>query len=96
MYKPRNYESTQEFGVREPLQLGGHVCKICKVTETTSRNGKPMAVIWLDIAEGEQKGYYTKMWQSGDRHLLKRHIVIICHDRFVIAQWITNGWLCAL
>ena len=68
MYKPRNYESTQEFGTFEPLQLGGHVCKICKVTETTSRNGKPMAVIWLDIAEGEQKGYYAKMWQSGDRN----------------------------
>lgn len=68
MYKPNNYEATQEFGTFEPLELGGHICKICKVTETTSRNGKPMAVIWLDIAEGEQKGYYTKMWQSGDRN----------------------------
>lgn len=67
MYKPKNYENTQEFGTVKPLKLGGHICKICKVTETTSRAGKPMAVIWLDIAEGEQKDYYTKMWRSRNR-----------------------------
>ena len=67
MYKPNNYEKTQEFGTFEPLELGGHICRICKVTETKSRGGKPMAVIWLDIAEGNQKDYYTKMWKSGNR-----------------------------
>ena len=65
MYKPRNYESTQEFGTFEPLQLGEHVCKICKVTETTSRNRNkekwPCAVYQLeeDSNGNTNMGYKT-------------------------------------
>lgn len=67
MEKPRDYDNVQEFGNFEPLELGGHICKIMKVEETTSQNGKPMLKISLDIAEGRQKDYYANQYRSDTR-----------------------------
>lgn len=67
MRKPANFENTSAYGNFEPLELGGHICTICKVVETRSRAGRDMVEIWLDIAEGPQKGYYAAMWRGDSR-----------------------------
>lgn len=67
MQKPRNYDRTSAFGEFTPLELGGHVCKIIKVEETTSSTDRPMIKIALDIAEGKQKDYYRTMFDKDDR-----------------------------
>lgn len=67
MRKPNDWENTQAYGDFEPLELGGHICKIMKVEETKSRSGKDMINIFLDIAEGEQKGYYAEQYRKDNR-----------------------------
>lgn len=64
MNKPKNWEKTQAYGEFEPLELGGHICKIMSVEETQSRSGKDMLVISLDIADGPQKGYYADQYKK--------------------------------
>lgn len=67
MNKPNNWDNTTTYGDFEPLELGGHVCKIMKVEETKSRGGKDMIVISLDIAEGDQEGYYANQYRNDKR-----------------------------
>lgn len=67
MNKPKNYESTTAFGEWKPLELGGHICRIMKVEETKSSKGKDMINIFLDIEEGEQKGYYAEQYRNDKR-----------------------------
>lgn len=67
MQKPRNYDNTSSFGDFTPLELGGHVCKIIKVEETTSSTDRAMIKIALDIAEGNQKDYYRNQFNKDDR-----------------------------
>lgn len=67
MNKPKNWEDVQAFGEFEPLELGGHICKIMQVEETKSRNNRDMLVISLDIAEGPQKGYYAEQYKKDFR-----------------------------
>lgn len=64
MKQPKNYKETQGYGEFEPLKLGGHICKIMGVKEQKSKTGRDMIVISLDIAEGEQKGYYTELYKK--------------------------------
>ena len=71
MKKPQNWENTLEYGDYEPLELGGHICKIMKIEETTSKAGKDMIVIYLDIAEGPQMGYFTKQYAQDTRESKK-------------------------
>lgn len=65
--KPQDWENVQAFTEYEPLELGGHVCRIMKVEETKSRAGRDMVMISLDIAEGEQKGYYSEQYRNDKR-----------------------------
>lgn len=48
MLEPKGYNKVQEFGEYEKLAPGGHVLRILKVEETTSRNGDDMIKIYLD------------------------------------------------
>lgn len=64
MKKPNNYETTQAYGDFTPLELGGHICKIMKVEETKSKAGNDMIIISLDIAEGDQKDYFSKQYMT--------------------------------
>lgn len=68
MKRPTNWENTQAYGDFEPLELGGHICKIMSVEETKSRAGKDMIKISLDIAEGEQAGYYAEQYRNDNRN----------------------------
>ena len=67
MKRPNNWENTQAYGDFEPLELGGHICVIKKVIETKSSTNKDMIMIYLDIAEGEQKGYYQNQFKKDPR-----------------------------
>ena len=68
MKRPNDWENTQAYGDFEPLELGGHICKIMSVEEMTSRTGKEMIKISLDIAEGEQAGYYAEQYRNDNRN----------------------------
>ena len=69
--KPNNYDTTQVYGEFEPLELGGHICKIIKVEEVKARTNKDMIAIYLDIAQGRQKDYYSKMYKGNTREQKK-------------------------
>lgn len=62
MFKPNNYDNVKAYSEFEPLPVGGYVCKIMSVEETKSKTGKDMLKISLDIAEGEYKDYFSKLW----------------------------------
>lgn len=68
MQKPKNYDTVTGYGEFEPLELGGHICKIMKVEETKSSTGKDMLKISIDIAEGRQKDYYAKQYKADTRN----------------------------
>lgn len=84
MQKPANYDTTKAYGEFETLALGGHICRILKVEETTSRSGKEMLGIYLDIAEGEQAGYYKKRYEQDDRPEKKWPCIVyqLTQDRY--------------
>lgn len=46
MIEPKGYNEVQEFSEYEKLAPGGHVMRILKVEETTSRNGDDMPQVW--------------------------------------------------
>lgn len=64
MKKPTGYEEARVFGEYKPLPSDGYVCVIKQVREQYSRNGNPMIVIALDIAEGDYKGYYEQSYKA--------------------------------
>ena len=61
MQKPSNYDQTEAFtGDFKTITPGGHICKILGAkVETTQQSNKEVLVIMFDIAEGENKDYYT-------------------------------------
>ena len=68
MKKPNNYENTQVQGEFTPVELGGHKLVIKQVEERTSRNGKPMIVVYFDFAPGDkQAGYFTEAFKNDIR-----------------------------
>lgn len=68
MQKPNDYEAVQAYGDFTPLKLGGHICKIMQVKETKSKKGgKDMLEISLDIADGDQKGYFEQQYRNDSR-----------------------------
>lgn len=68
MKKPNNYENTLVQGEFTPVELGGHKLVIKQVEERTSRNGKPMIVVYFDFAPGDkQAGYFTEAFKNDIR-----------------------------
>lgn len=68
MLKPSDYDRVTAYGEFTPLELGGHICKIMSVEETTSSTGKDMLIISLDTApQDKQPGYYMEQWKNDDR-----------------------------
>ena len=82
MQKPNDYEQVQAYGEFTPLKLGGHICRIMQVEETRSTTGKDMLKISLDIAEGDQKGYFEQQYKSDTRSDKKWGCVVyqLIHD----------------
>jgi hypothetical protein len=68
MRKPDNFDTVAASLAFEPLTLGGHACIIKGVEETTSKAGRPMLKVAIDIAEGDpQAGYYADKFANDDR-----------------------------
>ena len=68
MRKPNNFDSVAASLAFEPLTLGGHACIIKGVEETTSKAGRPMLKVAIDMAEEDpQAGYYADKFASDDR-----------------------------
>ena len=68
MIKPQNYDNTQIFRGFEPLQVGGHICKIVNVEETESKQGRPMIVIYFDTAADDvQPNYFSNSYKNDQR-----------------------------
>lgn len=76
MEKLENYDNvTPITGEFERLEAGGYICKIVNAKEETSKSGKRMLVIAIDIAEGDKKDFFRnrftenanpdKKWPAG-------------------------------
>nr|DAL93903.1 MAG TPA: Protein of unknown function (DUF669) [Caudoviricetes sp.] len=63
--KPAGYDEAQAF-TGESLQLpkGKYICSIVQVATQTSTNGNEQFVILFDIADGEHKDFYKKMFEA--------------------------------
>ena len=66
MQKPNNYDNTSPFSRQEPLELGGHILKIVKVEESTSKAGNPMILIYLDTDKSDKQPLYFKKRYDND------------------------------
>lgn len=65
MEKLEGYEEAQAItGEYEKLESGGYICKIVSAKEETSKSGKRMLVIALDIAEGDKKDYFKNRFNE--------------------------------
>ncbi len=64
MNKPAGYDEVQVYESQEALPKGGYICQIVKLEETKSRNGDDMIAVYLDIYEGEYKGYFTQRYKA--------------------------------
>ena len=80
MKQPKNYNNTQGYDEFEALQLGGHICKIMNVKEEKSKAGNDKIVISLDIAEGDQKGYYTEQYKKDLRPIDQKKWGCVVHQ----------------
>ena len=65
MKKPADYDSISIGSTQLPA--GGYVCKIMQVKETQSKAGRDMLVVSFDIAEGDNKDHYSKIYKEDPR-----------------------------
>lgn len=80
MQKPNNYDQTQAPGEFNPIKPGGYACKIMQVEEMKSKSGLDMLKISIDVADGEFKDYYAKLYKTDTRQEKKwggvRYLVV--------------------
>ena len=63
--KPIGYDEAAAYtGESQQLPKGKYVCVIKQVATQKSRNGNEQFVILYDIAEGDQKGFFQKMFDN--------------------------------
>lgn len=63
--KPQGYDQAPAYtGEFQQLPKGKYVCVIKQVSTQDSKNGNPQLVILYDIAEGEHKDFYQKMYDA--------------------------------
>ncbi|MBQ8699394.1 MAG: DUF669 domain-containing protein [Clostridia bacterium] len=58
------HEAQAIQGGGEALPAGGYKCTIVKAYEDTSKNGRPMLDVCLDISDGDHKGYFSRLYRS--------------------------------
>lgn len=65
MEKIEGYDNAVAItGEYERLKAGGYICKIITAKEEKSRSGNRMLTIFLDIDEGENKGFFMKRYEE--------------------------------
>ena len=81
LMKPPDYDQALSYGSDfSRLPPGGYVCRILKMAEHTSASGGLYVEVSFDIAEGEQKGFFEKLYrhdnasQDGSREIKWRGI----------------------
>ena len=63
--KPAGYDEAAAYtGEFQQLPKGKYVCVIKQVTTQESKNGNQQFVILYDIAKGEYKDFYKKMFDA--------------------------------
>lgn len=82
MYKPNGYDSVEakEFTGFNSPSAGAYVFGICDAEERTSKNGNPMLVLHLDIAEGEFKGNYSELSKRFSKDRLLKHYRVLSDE----------------
>ena len=76
MIRPNDWDKVQEFGEYKVLPAGAYVCKIIGAEEVSTKEGKPMLRIALDIVEGEFAGYFRKRFDADTRENKKWGCVV--------------------
>lgn len=66
MNMPKNYEQTQTMGEKVEVQEGGHQLIIYEVSETMSKNNKPMIVVKFDFASGDTQAKLAETTYKDD------------------------------
>lgn len=67
MKMPNKYKETSAGGFTPPA-LGGHICVIKEVTETTSKNGQPQIIVYYDFApDDSQPRYFENQFRDDIR-----------------------------
>ena len=65
MKKFNDYETTQSYSNSEKLPVGGYVLKVANVRYEEGQNGNSDRIqLMFDIAEGEQKDFFRKQYDS--------------------------------
>jgi len=82
MQRPSNWDSVpaQTFSQNERPPAGAYVFGIVKEDHTPSRSNKDMTTLFLDIAEGEHKGFYKRLSESINKDCLLRHYRVHTED----------------
>lgn len=69
MIKPKGWDEVEAVtGEFDRLPAGGYVCKVIQAKDTTSKSGKPMLVLLLDVAEGKYKDYFAKQFELAKKY----------------------------
>ena len=65
MIKPNNYDESAVYtGEFNDLPNGAYNCIIKNAIDTVSYKGERMLEIWVDISEGEHRGYFQNLYES--------------------------------
>lgn len=64
MNKPKGFDEAQEYGEFKKLPPGGYICRIMKLEEAKNKSGGDMIIAYLDIADGEYKGYFSDNYKA--------------------------------
>lgn len=63
--KPQGYDEAKAYtGEFQSLPAGLYVCEIKQIQQAQTRTGRPQLVVLFDIAEGEQKGFYSSQYEA--------------------------------
>ena len=76
-----DYEKVQSYSNRKKLPVGGYVLKIENVRLDEGKNGNSdMIVLMFDIAEGEQKGFFRRDFETqfGEDKKWKGRTIVYC------------------
>ncbi|NFO31459.1 hypothetical protein FDB41_15085 [Clostridium botulinum] len=91
MLMPKDFQEVQGFTGFEPLQAGGHICKIMKVEETKSKAGRDMVVIYLDTDRTDkQPSYFSEAYKNDKREPKKWNNNAIVRQLVLDAEGATN------
>lgn len=64
MIKPRGYDEAAVYSGGRSLPKGGYICEIKKIEEGKSQAGNDVLRVFLDIAEGEYKGFFMEKYMN--------------------------------